>query len=410
MGPRNPIAARLTTTRIEALPPRPTRYEVTDPGTEGLQLRVEPSGTRGWLFRYYWLGKRVRLALGPWPDIGLAEARERALNARRGLDRGMDPRTAGLVIRATKSAALAPDTPTNPHSVAALAAEFMHRHVTPRRKRPEYAARILQAEVLRLWADRDARSIRPREVVQLLDAIVDRGAPVMANRVAALLAQMFKFGIHRELVDDSPVKLLYRPGGREKARERVLSDDELRILLRNPDHRPRFDRLTRAITLLLLTGQRRGELGLARWADIDLVKATWRIPPENSKTGKGHVVPLGDWAVQEFKSLRREAERSPFVMPGTSPRHPADPKLLTRNMARAVNRFASLKVQPFTLHDLRRTCRTGLSRLKVEPHIAERVLNHAPDRIAGTYDLYDYLHEKRAALDAWAAYLGKLRE
>jgi integrase len=87
---------------------------------------------------------------------------------------------------------------------------------------------------------------------------------------------------------------------------------------------------------------------------------------------------------------------------------PVDPKLYTRRIARCLKRFGKLGIAPFTLHDLRRTCRTGLARLKIEPHIAERVLNHAQERIAGTYDVYNYLDEKRAALDKWATHLRSL--
>ena len=89
---------------------------------------------------------------------------------------------------------------------------------------------------------------------------------------------------------------------------------------------------------------------------------------------------------------------------------PIDPKQLTRGVARCLERMGERGIDAFTLHDLRRTCRTGLSRLKVEPHIAERVLNHAQEKIAGTYDQWEYIEEKRDALDKWAAHLEGLRD
>jgi integrase len=187
----------------------------------------------------------------------------------------------------------------------------------------------------------------------------------------------------------------------------VLTDAELKALLTHQPS-PRWDRLHRAINLLLLTGQRRGELALARWSEIDFDEALWRIPGERTKTGAATTVPLSAWAVEEFKALKREAERSPFVFPLEADRRKvADPKLLTRNLARAFEqRFLEIGIKEvFTLHDLRRTCRTGLAKLKVPPHIAERVLNHAQEKIAGTYDVHEYIDEKREALNRWADHL-----
>jgi len=289
-----------------------------------------------------------------------------------------------------------------------LITEFLERHVKVTRKRPEYAERILRQEVLSQWQGRDARTITAREVIELLDGIVDRGSAVMANRTAALLGQLFKFGIHRAIVDDSPVKLLYRPGGKEKPRERALTDKELKAFLANPRAACRFERLERAIRILLLTGQRRGELALARWSEIDLVTGTWRIPDENAKGGRGHLVPLTPMAVEQFRELKAAADNSEFVLPEPGGTAPINPKQLTRSLAKCRARFKKCGIAAFTLHDLRRTCRTGLARLKIEPHIAERVLNHAQERISGTYDTHDYMTEKRAALETWAAHLAGL--
>jgi integrase len=159
------------------------------------------------------------------------------------------------------------------------------------------------------------------------------------------------------------------------------------------------------MTVLLLTGQRRGELARTKWSEIDFNAKTWTIPDENSKTGRGHVVPLSDWALEELQALKRLAGRSRWVLPTDEGGESADPALLTRGLARCLERFKKRGVAAFNLHDLRRTCRTGLSRLKVEPHIAERVLNHIQPGVAGVYDRFAYLEEKRQALEKWAAHL-----
>lgn len=403
-------ARRLVASQLGSLLPG----DHTDPSTQGLQLRVRHKGdgtSRTWLFRYTWRGEWVRLTIGHYPGLDLADARELAHTLRRKIDEGIDPRRA-LPKRSPKASPLPLSSAVAgaaKHSIEFLASEFLERYIRPKRKRPEYVERMLTADVLPHWKGRDARTIEPAEVIELLDRIVDRGAPVLANRVAAILTQLFRFGIHRRLVAVSPVQLLFRPGGKEKPRERTLTDDELRAFLRDPKAATRYQRLAHAIVLLLLTGQRRGEIALARWTDVDLKAATWTIPPENSKTGRGHVVPLSEWAVAEFRALKALAKRSPFVLPANGGEHPIDAKQLTRSVARCQTRMAELGIDAFTLHDLRRTCRTGLSRLKIEPHIAERVLNHAQEKIAGTYDVWAYADEKRRALDKWAAHLEALR-
>ena len=139
----------------------------------------------------------------------------------------------------------------------------------------------------------------------------------------------------------------------------------------------------------------------------------WNIPGEHVKGKKGetrgHIVPLSDWAVRELEALQRLAKHSPWVIANDANDGPINPKLLTRGIARCQERMQKLGIEEFTLHDLRRTCRTGLSRLKIAPHIAERCLNHKQEKIAGTYDLYEYVDEKREALDKWAAHLEALR-
>lgn len=375
-------------------------------------MREKASGTsRTWLFRYRWRGEWVRLTFGHFPGTDLVEARETANAFRKKIDEGIDPRRA-RPKRNPKAAPLplsAAISAADKHSIEFLVSEFTERHLRLTRKRPEYAERILQKDVLPEWKGRDARTIEAHEVIELLDKIVDRGSTVMANRVAAILDQLFKFGIHRRIVKTSPVQLLYRPGGKEKARERALDDDELTALIANIDDACRSQRMTHVLKILLLTGQRRGELALARWHEIDLDAKTWTIPDENAKAGRGHVVPLSEWAVTEFEALKRLARKSRFVFPNDDGNAAADPKLITRSVARCQTAFKKKGIKPFTPHDLRRTCRTGLARLKVQPHIAERVLNHAQEKIPGTYDVHDYLDEKREALEKWAAHLQALQ-
>lgn len=383
----------------------------TDPAVPGLQLRVRATRgevSRTWLLRYRWRHEYVRIAIGHPPATSLADAREKALAMRKQIEDGIDPRRGRPQRRERPAEILVPSQPAGPgakHTIDYLVSEFTQRYLRPTRKRPEYAEAILAKDVLPAWQGRDARTIEPAEVIELLDRIVDRGSPVAANRTAALLGQLFKFGIHRRIVSTTPVQLLFRPGGKEKARERVLSDEELQVFLSDPLKCTRYERLTHVIILLLLTGQRRGELAMARWSDIDLKAGTWVIPDVNAKSGRGHTAPLTEWAIEALRPLKVAAGRSQWVLPDADGELHLDPKQLTRSLAKCLSRFESAGIEPFTLHDIRRTVRTGLARLKVEPHVAERVLNHAQETIAATYDRHAYMDEKRAALDKWTAHL-----
>jgi integrase len=188
----------------------------------------------------------------------------------------------------------------------------------------------------------------------------------------------------------------------------VLLEDELKAFLQNLDDACRFQRLPHVLRVLLLTLQRRSELALAEWREIDFKQKTWTIPDEHAKAGKGHVLPLSDWAVDELRKLKAMAGGSRYVLPNADGTGPTDPKYITRSVARCLMRFRKHGVSTFTPHDLRRTGRTGLARLGVKIHIAERVLNHARDRIEATYDVHGYLGEKREALENWATYLENL--
>ena len=268
---------------------------------------------------------------------------------------------------------------------------------------------MLRADVLPKWWWRDGRTITSREVIELLDVVVERGSPEMANKLAQKLAHMFRFAIHRAILTSSPVQLMYKPGGKPHRRKRVLSEEELRSFVTHLPTICRDGKSARVLMILLLTMQRRGELGLAEWSEFDFVKKCWRIPAAHTKNRREHTVPLTDWAIAELKALKRYVRDSRFVLPGKDAAKPANPKLVTRGLKRLLPRFLDYGIEAFTPHDLRRTGRTTLGRLGVTPFVAERVMNHTKDTLQETYDLWDYFNEKRNALGSLEGYLLGLR-
>ena len=140
VGPPKRIA-RLTTSVVESLKPQAARYEIGDPACAGLQLRIADTGVKSWHWRFYWHGKRARLVLGIFPEVGLAQAHELVSAARNLLRKGIDPRRSGLTLaKRVKAESAAPSPGIAHHSLQHLADEFMTRHVCRQRRRPEYVS------------------------------------------------------------------------------------------------------------------------------------------------------------------------------------------------------------------------------------------------------------------------------
>jgi len=400
------------------------RRDFTDPAIRGLLLRVEPTGRKHWLFRFQLNKTPCRLRMGTYPRMTLAKAREVATHYRALVDDGIDPRmpqqipserrrdlkrvTLPAVAVAAEVAASADSL--HPHSIEFLVAEFKRLFVAVERENPDYVYRVLDNEVLPFWRGRDVRTITPREVIDLLDRIVARGARTMANRTAGILRQLFLFGVHRVIVDSSPVQLLMRPGGREKPRTRVLSDGELRSFLLHYRWAARARALAHMLKILLLTAARRGELCKAKKAHIALDKREWYIPEEIAKNRLPCIIPLSEAATTEFRGLMDLSSESDYVVPQRSGNAHIRPDQLSRRIRRCQSRFQKFGVGGFRAHDLRRTCRTYLSRLGIDQFVGERVLNHKRKGIEGVYDLYDFLPQKRDALEKWAAYLARIED
>lgn len=431
-------AKRFTAAYVSGLKPGATKWDVADPAVGGLVLRVLTTGTKSWLFRFTWNGKATRISLGTFPTLGLAEARQLALKNREWLGKGIDPRravdrNARLSVRASafrpaaactgaeppdpkvfldrvaatpKNSIPAPD-PSDKSSVLFVAYEYVEKWFKNGKKPrdPTETCRMLRKDVLPRWHWRDARTITSREIIECLDAIVARGAPVAANRTATMLGHMFRYAIHRSILENSPVQLLYKPGGKEQRRKRVLNEGELRSFIRNIRTICRTRRRACVLMVLLLTMQRRSELALAEWSEFDFENKQWQIPASHTKNRLGQVAPLTDWAIVELKALKELARESRFVIPGKRDNRPANPKLITRGVKRLLPRFLAYKIEAFTPHDLRRTGRTSLGRLGITPFVAERVINHSKDALEETYDLWEYFEEKRAALERWERYL-----
>ncbi|WP_353428909.1 tyrosine-type recombinase/integrase [Paracoccus denitrificans] len=401
------MAKALTTKSVEAIKSDPDRrFELPDPALSGLYLVVQPSGAKSWALRYRFGGKPAKLTLGRWPIMGVANARAAASAALEELQHGRNP---GDAKKEAKAAAAEQSQDT----VDAVIDLFLKRHASRNRRADDVAA-MFKREVRGKWGQREIQTISKRDVIDLLDGVVDRGSPVTANRLRAHLNTLFNWAKGRDVIHTNPLDGI-KPPAPETARERVLDHDEIRLFWAASEQigYP-FGSIYQ---LLLLTGQRLREVAEMSWQEV--TGDVWTLPGARAKNGDDHTIPLSTTAKSIIDGLPRVG-RLLFTTTGTSPvsgftraKERLD-KLMTAAANKDLQKGADpVEIPPFTIHDLRRTAATGMASLRFPPHVVEAVLNHRSGTrrgVAGVYNRFDYAEEKREALEAWARLVGELVE
>ena len=368
-------------------PPAAGQVDFFDQGYPGLALRVSYGGGRSFVFFYRMGGRLRRMTLGTYPAMSLAEAREAWRGARQDAATGRDP------SQARKYGTGATDFRN-------VAAQWILRDQAKNKSR-RIVARLIDVNVLPAWEHRKVGDIGRRDVLDVIDAIVDRGAVVTARRVQAHLHRLFAWAIGRGITEMNPLAGLPKPGV-ETARKRVLDDDELLAVWRGAESLgwP----FGYAFRLLILTGSRRSEIGQLRWSEIE--GDTIKLDGTRTKSGQEHVIPLSVAAAAIIEAAPLIAD-SEFVFT-------VDGKKPISGWTRAKEKLDKLAaIEAWRTHDLRRTTATGLQKLKVPLTVTEAVLGHIAGSRAGivsVYQTHDYLDEKRSALEAWGAHVMALVE
>ena len=359
----------------------------------GLYLVVQPTGARSWAVRYRSSGQTRKHTLGPYPAIDLKTARTLAGKALRAVAEGRDPGREKALARTTR-----PDT------VEAVAKQFIELHCR-RVNRPrtiEGTQQLLDLHVLPRWRRRLIKDITRRDVLDLLDGLVESGRPLAANRVLSAIRKLFNWAMERDIIASSPCAGVKPPTPRT-SRDRVLSDAELRDIWLAADKLG--GPFAALVKLLMLTGQRRDEVARMTWSEVDLDARLWTLPKERSKNGKPHDIPLSEPAVAILESLPRIGDT--FVLT-------TDGKSASSNYGANKRRLDALlpaDMPPWWLHDLRRTAASGMARLGVNLPVIEKVLNHSSGSfggIVGVYQRHDFADEKRHALERWGAHVADL--
>lgn len=396
---------------------------------QGFALRVLPSGEKTWYYIYTFEGRKrfMRLKDGGYPEVSLSDAREAFDIAKVKVKNGTDPLAEKQQAKEARR---------NAHTVAELVKEYIEKHAKKFKRSWQEDERILNKEVVPAWGNRKASDIVKRDIVLLLEKIIERGSPGMSNNTFQVVRKMLNFAVERDILPYSPamgIKAL----APKNTRERTLSVDEIKAAWGALDDTAISYDIQQALKLILITAQRPGEVIGLHTTEID--GDWWTVPAERAKNGKAHRIYLTatakeiiDKAVAHIRIKREipeEVEYKGFIFPcpHKTKLQSIDPHAVAiavhRNLAWpakdqkgklmfdkdgkqiTVNR---LKIDHFTPHDLRRTAATFMSEMGFMDEIIDAVLNHVKQGVIKVYNQNKYDKEKQAALEAWERKLNSI--
>ena len=370
----------LTELAVKKAQPADKRYDLFDASVRGLGLRVATSGTKSWFMMRRCKGRMVRSTFGRYPEMTLANARLKAPDVLADMSEGLIHGQRGTdLFKVVLDEWLSKDQAKNKsvHQVKVA----MYRHALP------------------AFGPMPVSSITKRDVIKLIDKIVEVGSPVAANRVLAFTKRFFSWCKERDILELSPADTI-RPPSREKIRDRVLNLDEIKAIWAACKQMgypwgPIFQ-------LLLLTGARLREVSQASWNEISITDCTLNLPASRTKNKRSHQIQLSHQAQDIIQSL---------------PRVEGQTLLFTTNRTTPVSGFSKVKkridmisgVSDWRFHDLRRSFAThSTERIGISPVIADKILNHATGQVRGVAAIYqhgEYLQERRDALQKWSDFI-----
>lgn len=370
------------------------RVEIFDADTSGLGLRVTPTGHKSFFYRYRFGGKIKRFTIGKYdpPALTLAIARDEAKALRVQVNRGNDPQGEKLKQKHAE----------NPKTISELAELFREQYINKELKsstQKTYKSRLRKIE--RRFKNHSIEEITRADVKRFLKEIAEKH-PYSANRVQAIFSKMYSFAIKEEYTEHHPLKKLEK-FGEEKEREPNYGSNEVRELWGafEQEREP----VQSLLKMLLICGQRLGETSRMKWKDIDTDNALWIIPKEETKGRKSHIVPLSDMASETLENLHQLTGNSEYVF-----RSPNKENAPFSHFAAVAKRIREKTRLPgFKIHDLRHTVITGMISIGVDfVHVGKTVAHKGLGKeyvITNRYAHYEYVEEKRKALQRWSSHL-----
>lgn len=356
--------------------------------------------------RYRYEGKPRKLTLDGFPP--LATARKLATAAMENPEH--DPATEKQVKKAALKEIYKSDDDLFPQIVKTYLRHYAEGRATRKNAKPKErtiheTTRLLeQLTVPTIWGAKRIQDIKKRDVIELLDGIVDRGAPYVANRTFAAISPLFAWAARRDIIDASPV--VWNKVA-EEARERHFSADEIKLFWKATEALGHpFQAIFR---LLLLTGQRKSEVSEMTESELNAEAGIWTIPAARTKNNREHIVPLSAQALSALRASPRVINDKGLIFTTNGETPPSGFTKPVELCRKKMNELAGEDLPHWSLHDLRRTVSTMMNdELSIEPHIVEAVINHVSGSrggVAGVYNKAAYLKQKQAALDAWGRYI-----
>lgn len=424
------------------LKPQDKMYQVRE--GEGFGVRVLPSGLRLFIFVYSFAGKRRQMNLGAYPTVTRAKAKDRLLEVKTALKDGKDPQAVGFEWhrdpeRDKREAAKAAAEELKNPTVEALAKDYIEKYAKKHKSSWEEDQRILNKDVVPVWGKRKAKDITRRDVLNLLDKMEGRGNGILTNTFK-IIRRMFRFAVKQEIITATPCYAFERGDElpRPVAKERNLTEDEVKAFLTGIDNTAISGEIRNILKLILITGQRPGEVTAMHASDIS--DKWWEFTPKETEVtkeiprkqriyltdtalaligdtkGKGYIFPS---AITKFDdndnviddcitvkavsyALRRNLlthEVKP--KPATWKKAVSTAKNKSKRKAFVVPDHKKLDIAKFTPHDLRRTCATKISEIGFSDEVVDSVLAHLKKGEIRTYNKNKYDKEKMAAMQAW---------
>lgn len=419
---------KLTDGLVEAAQPEARDTYLWDAALPRFGVRITPAGARIYLVQYRARGaagekpKTRRITIGQHDgDLwNVTKARAQARKLLAPVDLGQDPfadreaareaaRAQALARQEAEAAAIREKTRRELETFGVLAEAFIAEKHAKRRSGAE-ASRLIRRDPMDAWSERHIGDIRRRDVLDLLKALTER-APAVARQTYAELRPLFEWCVERELIEVSPCASI-TPPPRPKSRDRVLSDSELALVWRGAE-RLGYP-FGPVIQLMILTGQRRSEVAEMTWAEVSLNQCVWQLPADRAKNDVLHEIDLSPEALAILQAVPRTGD---FLFPARGGEKPVQgfsatkrrldkiiEALRAEDAAKAGEEPPAEPLPEWRLHDLRRTCATGLAAMRFPPEVIERILNHVSgiqSGLVGVYQRFDYRAERKAALRAW---------
>ncbi|WP_088210459.1 tyrosine-type recombinase/integrase [Shewanella sp. Shew256] len=399
------------------------RYEVYrdtgERGTGRLGVEVSSTGTKRWLYRYFFEGRRQFIRMGLVSDnFVMTAAQSECDTYAEMLAQGINPKIE--LERRERQAQAQEQAEAMRGSIQQLFRAYTDKMKADGKRTHEAVIKSLEKEVYpHIPPATKAKDIQPTDIVPILSSMIQRGAVVQSNRVRSYMVAAFNFGLKHDLnpaqahtgvkfgLLTNPAQVVAKQSSAEKVGDNWLTLEEVRELLGTFHTVSRIGPMVSGLLRLCFEtgGQRPYELAASRWESVNWKERTLLITAEVSKNKRPHLIALTDSAINTLMALQNQSEGGPFIFP-----HGSDLQqhLRTDSFSRAITRFREAKpdFKPFVGRDIRRTCKTLMGELGISKELRDRIQNHALNDVSSKhYDRYDYLPEKREAMQKWEARL-----